>query len=68
MNIDKGKIIDLLRERGEDQKATEAERELPETVDTEKDSDLLSKLGLDEQAIVGGLKDKLGGMGERFGL
>lgn len=68
MKIDKGRIIDLLRERGEDHKVGEAERELPDTVDTEKDSGLLERLGLDEQAIIGGLGDRLGGLGDRFGL
>lgn len=68
MKIDKSQIIDLLRERGEDFKVNQAQDELPGTVDTKKDHDLLAKLGLDEQAIIGGLGDRLGGLGDKFGL
>ena len=68
MNIDKSQIIDLLRSRGENDKAADAERELPTTVDTEKDSGLLERFGLDEMAIRGALGDRLGGLGDKFGL
>jgi hypothetical protein len=59
MQIDKSQILDLLRSRGEDQKAQQAEQELPDTVDTDQDSGLLAKLGLDPQDLLGGL----GGLG-----
>lgn len=68
MNIDRSQIIDLLRSRGENQKADQAEQELPGTVDTEKDSGLLARFGLDEQAIIGGLKDHFGGAADKLGL
>jgi hypothetical protein len=61
MQIDKSQILDLLRSRGEDRKAQQAEQELPDTVDTDQDSGLLAKLGLDPQDLLGGLGD-LGGL------
>jgi hypothetical protein len=59
MNIDKSQIIELLKSRGEDQKASQAESDLPDTVDTEQHKGLLDSLGLD----VGDLVKKLPGLG-----
>ncbi len=59
MNIDKGQIISMLRERGDDQKADQADQQLPDSVDTDKDKGLLDKLGLDPKELLG----KLGGGG-----
>jgi F0F1-type ATP synthase membrane subunit b/b' len=55
MEIPKDKIIDLLRERGADDKVSQAQQELPEQVDTEKHKDLLDKLGVDPKDLVGGI-------------
>ena len=60
MKIDKDQIISLLRQRGDDAKADQAQQELPGQVDTEKDSGLLSKLGIDPTDLLGGLGDKFG--------
>jgi hypothetical protein len=75
MEIPKEAILEFLRERGESDRASEAERELPEQVDTERDSGLLARFGVDPQELLSmadripGLKDKLpGGLGERLGL
>ena len=57
MEIPKDKILDLLRSRGEQDKAERAGSELPDTVDTEKHADVLSKLGIDP----GDVLSKLGG-------
>ena len=65
MEIPKEKVLELLRERGEDNKAQEADRELPDQVDTERDSGLLSKLGIDPQDLLGNLP---GGLGDKLGL
>ena len=62
MEIPKEKVLELLRERGEDNKAQEADRELPDQVDTERDSGLLSKLGIDPQDLLGGLGGKVPGL------
>lgn len=59
MQIDKSHILDLLKSRGDEQQASQADSELPETVDTEKDSGLLSKFGINPQDLLG----KLGGLG-----
>jgi len=63
MQIDKSQIIDLLKSRGEDDKASQAESELLETVDTEKDAGMLGKLGVNPQDLLGELPGGLGGLG-----
>ena len=64
MQINKDQIIELLKSRGDGEKAAQADQELPSTVDTEKDSSLLSKFGIDPHDLLGklpgGLSDKLG--------
>jgi hypothetical protein len=67
MQIPKDKILELLRSRGENDKASQAEGELPDQVDTEKDAGLLGKLGIDPQDIIGGLGGG-GGIGGKLGL
>jgi hypothetical protein len=52
MQIDKQQIVELLRERGDNDKAAQAEQQLPEQVDPEKDSDLLSQVGVEPQEIL----------------
>ncbi|OAE00044.1 hypothetical protein [Arthrobacter sp. OY3WO11] len=67
MNIDKSQILELLRSRGDNDKAAQAEAELPDQVDTEQHSGLLSQLGINPAELLGklpgGLGDKLGGLG-----
>lgn len=63
MNIDKSQILDLLKQRGDHDQANQAKSELPDQVDTEKDSGLLSKFGINPKDLLGGaggLKGKLG--------
>ncbi len=52
MEIDKQTVVDFLKERGEQGKADEAARELPNRVDTERDSGLLDRFGVDPGALV----------------
>ena len=52
MQLDKNMILDLLRERGQGDQASQAERELPDQVDTDKDGGLLQKFGLDPQELI----------------
>lgn len=59
MNIDKSQILDLLRSRGDHDQAQQADRELPDQVDTDRDGGLLDKFGLD----IGDLLKKFGGGG-----
>ena len=64
MQIPEEQILELLRSRGQDDKASQAEGELPEQVDTEKHADLLQRLGIDP----GDLAGSLGGIGNKLGL
>ena len=52
MQLDKSMILDLLRERGQQDQASQAEQELPDQVDTDKDAGLLQKFGLDPQELL----------------
>ena len=52
MQIDKQQILDLLRERGENDKAEQAEQELPDQVDPERDQGLLDRFGLSPQDLM----------------
>ena len=71
MQIDKQQIIDFLKQQGNQDKAAKADSELPEKVDTERDSGLLSSLGIDVDALLsklpGGLGEKLGGLKDKLG-
>jgi hypothetical protein len=69
MQFDKSQIIDLLKSSGDHDKASRAESELPGTVDTDRDSGLLSKLGLDPQDLIAKLagSGELGGLGKMLG-
>ena len=65
MQIDKSQIIELLKSRGDHDKAAQADSELPDQVDPQADSGLLGKLGLDPQDLLGNLP---GGLGKPGGL
>ena len=67
MQIPKDKILELLRSRGENDKAAQAEGELPDQVDTEQHAGLLEKLGIDPGDLVGALGGG-GGIGDKLGL
>lgn len=63
MNIDKDQILQLLRSQGDDSKAQQADQELPDQVDTDKDAGLLQEFGLNPVELIqkfGG--GKLGGL------
>ncbi len=52
MEIPKDQILQFLRERGNSQQATQANQELPDQVDTDKDSGLLSKFGINPMELI----------------
>ena len=52
MEIDKNTIVNMLRERGDSQKADQAEQELPDKVDTDRDSGMLERFGLDPSELM----------------
>ena len=58
MQIDKQQIIDMLKDQGQHTNAAQAETDLPDQVDTDQHADLLSKLGVNPQDLIG----KLGGL------
>ncbi len=60
MEIPKEQILQMLRDRGDHDKAQQADQQLPEQVDPEQHSDLLGKIGLDPSEIFGGAGGKLG--------
>jgi len=66
VEIDKDLILNFLKDRGRQDEATKAAEQLPDKVDTERDSGLLSQLGIDTAELLGklpgGLGDKIGGL------
>lgn len=65
MQLDKNQIIELLRSQGDHDKAQQADQELPQQVDTDRDVGPLSQLGLDPQELIGRLAGG-GGLGGLF--
>ena len=57
MEIPKDKILDMLHQQGKSDQADQAQQELPDQVDPERDSGLLQKFGLKPQDVL----SKLGG-------
>jgi hypothetical protein len=53
MEIPKDKIIQLLKDRGDHDKAAAAEKELPDKVDHEEHSNLLEQHGIDPKELLG---------------
>jgi hypothetical protein len=52
VQIDKNTVLGLLRERGQQDQADQAEQELPDQVDTDRDQGLLQRFGLDPQELL----------------
>jgi len=67
MQIDKDQIIQLLKSQGDHDKASQAESELPGQVDTDQDSGLLSKLGIDPMTLISKFGGGGGGLGGLLG-
>ena len=55
MEIPKDKVLDLLREQGKDDQVDQAQQELPDQVDPEQHKELLDRLGVDPQDLLGGI-------------
>ena len=53
MQIDKETVLGLLRERGQQDQAEQAQKELPDQVDTDRDAGMLEKFGLSPQDLIG---------------
>ena len=67
MQIDKQQVIEFLKSRGEQDKAQQAEGQLPDQVDTDQHADLLGQLGINPQELLGGAAG-LGGIGDKLGF
>jgi hypothetical protein len=52
MQIDKQTILDLLRSRGQEDQAAQADQELPDQVDTDQDAGLLDRFGINPQELL----------------
>jgi hypothetical protein len=67
MQIDKAQILEFLSSQGDNDKAAQADSQLPDQVDTDQHAGLLSQLGINPADLLGklpgGLGDKLGGLG-----
>jgi hypothetical protein len=58
MKLDKNAILDMLRNRGDHERANRADQELPDEVDHEEHSGLLGKLGLDPKDVLRKVKGR----------
>jgi hypothetical protein len=67
MQIPKEQILELLRSRGEQDKASQADSELPDQVDTDQHAGILQKLGIDPGDLISQLGGA-GGVGKSLGL
>jgi hypothetical protein len=57
MEIPKDKILEMIKQQGKGDQVDQADKELPDHVDPERDSNLLEKFGLKPQDVL----SKLGG-------
>jgi hypothetical protein len=63
VQFDKSQILDLLRQQGDAGKAEEADRELPDRVDTDAHAGILERLGLNPADLIAKLAGGGGGGG-----
>jgi hypothetical protein len=52
MEIPKDKILEMLKDQGKGDQAGQAEQELPDQVDPQRDAGLLAKFGLEPQDLI----------------
>jgi hypothetical protein len=52
LQIDKSTIMEMLRDRGQQDQAAQADQELPDQVDTDRDAGLLQRFGVDPQELL----------------
>ena len=60
MEIPKDQILQLLHDRGDHDKADQADQQLPDQVDPEQHSDLLNKIGINPSDLPGDIEGKIG--------
>ena len=52
MRLTRERIVEMLRDQGDADRASRAERELPDEVDVERDRTVLEQLGLDPKEVL----------------
>ncbi len=52
MRITREKVVEMLNSEGQADKASRAERELPDEIDIERDQGVLDELGLDAKELL----------------
>jgi hypothetical protein len=67
VQISKDQIMSFLQQQGQGDKATQAQQQLPDQVDTDQHGDLLAGLGIDVPAMLGSMGGA-GGIGKKLGL
>jgi hypothetical protein len=60
VEIPKDQILELLRDRGDHDKADQADQQLPDQVDPEQHGDLLNKIGINPSDLPGDIGGKIG--------
>ena len=60
MEIPKDQILQLLHDRGDHDKADQADQQLPDRVNPEQQSDLLKKIGINPSDLLGDIEGKIG--------
>jgi hypothetical protein len=60
VEISKDQILQLLRDRGDHDKADQADQQLPDQVDPEQQSDLLEKFGINPSDLLRDIGGKIG--------
>ena len=60
MKVDKSRVIELLGSRGDHDTAAQADKSLPDQVDTEQDRDLLDRFGVNVRDLVETVADRHG--------
>jgi hypothetical protein len=69
VEIPKEMVMEFLRDRANPEQADQAERELPDQVDPERDSSLLERFGVDKEDLLRVVGGRLpGGIGDKLGL
>ena len=56
MEIPKEKLLDLLRSRGDQESVDRAKDELPDSVDPDRDLEILTGLGIEPSELLGKLE------------
>jgi hypothetical protein len=60
MNVDRVRIVTVLTSRGDHATAAQADRSLPDHIDTDRDEDLLNRFGIDPATLMDA-QDRQGG-------